>query len=208
MEIVESELDKSFAVVEAWFKRFSETPVVGELDRGQLRTVFEKMGADFNIEEEIRKKLLAEHYPYSSREPAIRKIWGPNYDGMTKFCGGFTEQKGVIFKETGHQDKTIGLKQFFAGMTALAATTEAEYSLAAFVTQITAQAVNGRLREMGMTAASSRMCIRVPGYNLINFSFPEKPNDPRTGELPFAPVSIPSEFPAKLWEEMKSWRKK
>lgn len=136
----------------------------------------------------------------------MKAVWGDRYKLFWEFCD-TNPQAPITFKKTGNIDRTAGMRQYFGELTALAYTSEEEFSTGDFITRITAQAINGRLRERGLTGKYNRMLIRVGGYNTINYSFKGKPDDKREGPLPFAPASFPPEFPKKAWEFMKTWKR-
>jgi hypothetical protein len=206
MEITQEELEKGRSVVNEWVKDLTETSIAQKLDRSALRMVLEDLGAVKEISEEERRSFFGDRYSNADRAKAMRSVWGENYGAYKSFCEQFSFSE-VKFKETGTVDKTAGMRQFFGELTALAYTNEEEFTMGDFIARITAQAVNGRLREAGFSARSNRMLIRVPGYNTMTYRLAGQDESEKTGELPFAPASFPTEFPQKAWEFINTWKK-
>lgn len=203
------ELEKKYAVVEGWIKDLSETSIAKELDRKVLRDVFESMGANFNIGSELQEKFGRIHYDNSIKSDSVKAVLGSRYKEFWYFCKTIAPEKGIVYKESGNKDTTAGLRHFLIELVTYAATTEEEFSSADFITRVTGQAVNGKLREIfgGVLKLEHRMAIRVNGYNTIHFTFDDKPEELREGPLPFAPASFPPDFPNQAWEFMKTWKK-
>lgn len=202
------ELEKKYAVVETWMKNLSETSIAKELDRQVLKDVFESMGVERNVPEELRVLLFSQHYPNPSRSTAIKHIWKERKKEFADFCKPLSQSQ-VVFQESGNVEVSPGMRGFFADLTSLAYTSEEEFSMGDFVARTTARAINGMFREKGSTKFTNRMHIRVKGYNQAGVQYRTGPNKDivQDEEVPFAPASFPPDFPVKAWEFMKTWKK-
>lgn len=206
MERKSKELEQATSVVDEWVKKLSETFMAGELDRSALRQVLESLGANPEISEDERRKFHGDSYSNAQRSPAMKAVWENRYGEFVEFTKSFSVSE-VKFKKTGNKDKIAGMKQLLGELTAYAFTTEEEFSQGDFMARITARAINGKFRQVEITHRTSRMFIKVSGYNMVNYVFYGQEGDKRTGEMPFAPASFPPEFPQQAWNFMKSWKK-
>ena len=203
-----AELEKSYEAVGHWFKDFTETSIAKPLDRNVLRSVLKDLDCNLEQDEKVIERFDRKHYSFNKRKKSVQAVLGDNYEKVMGFCGQFGADKGVVFRKTQNKVVSFGPRQVVTELIALAVTSEERYSQSDFVTRLTAQAINGKLREMGMSATKDRMAIRVPEYNTITYYFHDDPeDDPRIADLPFAPVSISPDFPNKLWDYMKTLKK-
>lgn len=198
MEINRPEIEKSKTILGEWFRNLSETQIVGKLDRDVLRSVFESLGANFEIGE-LRNSFFRESYSNKQRSEAMKVVWGENYQNYKDWCDAFVEDyektkettlPRIVFPKTGTVDKTSGLRQLFGELTAYAVTEDAEFSFQDLKQRLEAQAMNGRLWSAGVKEKVDRIKIEVNDYN---------------NGRPFAPASFPPGFVAEAWNFLQTW---
>lgn len=207
----ERPIDERFAVVDEWVKRFSETRLAPEIDRGVLREVLTECGANFDISPELLAKLHRKHYTNFTRSAAMKAVWGERYGEFrrwtTSYIAGYEERTGKVLpalKESGR--KNSAMIGFLGELTSYVAGNDETYPFGVFFMRISIGALNGFVREqLGLTSKECRFHLVVPGYNDIEYKFKGE-DEQKEGSLPFAPSGFPQEFPASAWKKIKSWR--
>lgn len=192
-EFIESELKISF-----WLGELSTGEVIHQLDRADLKRVFDKFGADEKKALQQQRLLGRTHYSNSVRSKAIKLIWDIRYKLYREFCEKFVRDYELshlkdlpeVTFPSGRKSKTEGMRGFLADMTSFAYAREGEYSYSDLKQRLIAQVENGKLIEAGVYEKSAKRRIIIYGYN---------------DDKPFTPASYPHEFPEEAWDFMKHW---
>ena len=196
-------IQEKFAVVDEWVRKLSESDSAGEIDRGLLREVFERRGANFEISEEAKRSL--KKWTNEGNGPGIKAVWGSRiteYKAWTRgYCDDYEKEHGVTLphikfvKKSGEVSirKNSAMLRFLYLLTRFAAFSETEdprFDFNRLKWELEARAQNGRLRARGIGDEQKE-----------KFEFLVRPD---TGEA-HIPSSFPPGFPQAAWEKIKSW---
>ncbi len=182
--------------VATWIKSFSETGVVGEMDASVMRSALEKYGANFEpIEGNEALKVSLGKYSNKGKHEGMKAVWGDKRkrfrDWTEKWADEYEERTGdklprIVFEdeETGEQrpSRTEGMRQFLGELTSYAV---GILDADSFKERLEARHFNFHKRK------EERRRIVVADHN---------------NDKPFAPASVPPEFPNAALNEIQSWR--
>jgi hypothetical protein len=204
-EIDKRPFEERAAQVQRWIDNYASEGFFRLLHPEVLHSVLSELGADFeNLDEEGRRSLA--HYSNRGKHVGMEQVWGAKRAEFRTWCEKWVKDyekdtgrklPKIVFKdeETGERrpSQTEGMRQFFGEITAYAAGCMDFPSLAR---RLGARHYNfGRPKDKSEEEGGRRR-ITIPGYNL----------DEEGKEKPFAPASIPPEFPPDAWDKMRSWK--
>jgi hypothetical protein len=210
-------IEEQIKTVDAWATRFEDRKLVPELDRALLRDVLTSLGANVEIPPRLLEDLGKDNYTNASRAEAMKAVWGERFKEFKKWTAEFVQgYEGRTGNELPKLDesgrKNAGMIGFLGELTAYALGSDETYPFGTFFIRLSQRALNGYVREMGLTEREYRFHLLVPKYNEIRYEFisagplAEEPIELK-GALPFSPAGFPSGFIPAAWEEIKTWRK-
>ena len=209
-------LEEKIKTLDTWMANFEERKLVAPLDRILLRDVFVDFGANPELPPKLLTRLDRKHYTNGLRAKAMKAVWGERFKefkGWTgEFTGEYEQRMGSKLPTLGESGrKNAGMIAFLGELTAYAFGNEESYPFGVFFIRLSQRALNGYVREMGLTEREYRFHLLVPGYNEIKYGFTdfkeisEEPIELK-GALPFSPAGFPSGFVPAAWEKIKTWR--
>lgn len=193
--------------VDRWIFHYASEGSIGLLHPEVLKSVLSELGANFENLDGDGKKSLAQ-YSNKGKHLGMEQVWGSRRAEFKVWTEGWVEAyekrtgkelPKVVFGDgvTGEKrpSKTEGMRSFLGELTAYASGCMDFPNLVKIL--ITRRYNFGKSKDQSAEEGGRRK-ITFPGYNLSE----------KTGkEKPFAPASIPPEFPADAWDKIKSWRK-
>lgn len=179
-------IEKRIAAVDSWIKSISQEGTVDEIDKGLLRSVLKRFGANFEIGEEEGESLSK--YTNKGKRSGLDAVWGKSFiDSYKKwvkqYIQNYEAQEGNILpalQTSGRKDS--GMLQFLGELTSFAA---GQLWYEDFKRYTEARALNGRLWQEGRKG--ERVKAEVPTF-----------------KKPILLASFPPGFPKAAWEKITS----
>ena len=193
--------------IDRWVFTYASEGAIGLIDPEILKSVLSEVGANFeNLDWDGRKSLS--QYSNGGKHLGMEQVWGDHRAEFKAWTEAWVEDyekrtgsqlPKVVFRDeaTGEKrpSKTEGMRQFLGELTAYASGCMNFPNLVKIL--ITRRYNFGKPKDKSSEEGGRRK-ITFPGYNLSQETGKEKP---------FAPASIPPEFPQDAWDKIKSWRK-
>jgi hypothetical protein len=193
--------------IDHWILAYGSEGSIGLLNPEVLKSVLSEVGANFeNLDEQGRKSLS--QYSNKGKHLGMEQVWGSRRAEFKTWTETWVkdyetrtgrELPKLVFKDavTGELgvSKTEGMRQFLGELTAYAA---GSINFPNLVKVLIMRHYNFDKAKNVPSEEGGRRKITFPGYNLDKVTGKEKP---------FAPASIPPEFPQDVWDKILSWRK-